>query len=188
MHYLRLLIHFLQFLIFYLIQGKSIIPKVALIWQENQRYKRYFQQQNIKLHFNTHEKLFIRSMFLQNKKASRFFTMVTAGTILYKLKNAVKAFWATDKAQKKSGRPPLSKVIKEIIKNMKINNYLWGCPRISDELKKLSIDACPESVRRVPIYHGVNFSKLIGNHCLPVTSLLWISSGLSDFMCSSLFS
>jgi len=34
----------------------------------------------------------------------------------------------------KEGRPPITKAMKLLIKNLKIDNYLWGCKRIQDEL------------------------------------------------------
>ncbi|MBI9101660.1 MAG: hypothetical protein JEY99_04555 [Spirochaetales bacterium] len=48
---LKFLFHLLEFALFYIINRKSIIPKIALIWQENHRYKRYFNEKNVKLPF-----------------------------------------------------------------------------------------------------------------------------------------
>jgi len=73
---LKSLFHLFKFTLFYIINKKSIIPKIALIWQENQRYKRYFNEKNIKLSFSTQEKWFIRSMFISNPKAKKHFTLV----------------------------------------------------------------------------------------------------------------
>ena len=53
---LKSLLHLLEFCLFYILNRKSIIPKIALIWQKNQRYKRYFQQKKIKLPFSLQEK------------------------------------------------------------------------------------------------------------------------------------
>jgi len=52
--------HLLEFLLFYIINRKSIIPKIALSWQENLRYKRYFNDKNKKLPFSFQKKWFIR--------------------------------------------------------------------------------------------------------------------------------
>jgi hypothetical protein len=83
---LKSLLYLLEFCLFYFLNRKSIIPKIALILQENQRYKRYFQQKKIKLPFTIQKKWFIRSMFISNPKARRYFTLVTPETILYKWK------------------------------------------------------------------------------------------------------
>ena len=122
---LKSLLHLLEFILFYIINRKSIIPKIALIWQENQHYKRYFEDKKIKLQFSLHEKWFIRSMFISNPKARRYFTLVTPETILYRWKRAIKDYWTYDKPiTRKRGRPPITKAMKLLIKNLKINNYL----------------------------------------------------------------
>ncbi len=111
---LKSLFHLLEFLLFYIINRKSIIPKIALIWQENQRYKRFFNERNIKLPFTIQEKWFIRSMFISNPKARRYFTLVTPETILYRWKRAIKDYWTYDKPKtKKKGRPRITKEIRD---------------------------------------------------------------------------
>jgi len=147
---LKSLFHLLEFVVFYIINRKSIIPKIALIWQENQRYKRYFNEKNIKRPYSIQEKWFIRSMFISNPRARRYFTLVTPETILYRWKRAIKDYWTYDKPKtRKKGRPPVTKAMKLLIKDMKINNYLWGCTRIQDELEKISIDVSRETIRKV---------------------------------------
>jgi transposase InsO family protein len=147
---LKSLFHLLEFILFYIINRKSVIPKIALIWQENQRYKRYFREKNIKLPFSLHEKWFIRSMFISNPKARKYFTLVTPETVLYRWKKAIKDYWTFDKTKpRKKGRPPITKTLKLLIRDMKIDNYLWGCKRIQDELRKISIDISRETIRKV---------------------------------------
>ena len=86
---LKSLLHLLEFCLFYILNRNSIIPKIALIWQENQKYKRYFQQKKIKHHFSIQEKWFIRTMFISNPEARKYFTLVTSETILYRWKKAI---------------------------------------------------------------------------------------------------
>jgi hypothetical protein len=89
-------------------------------------------------------------MFSSNSKAQKFFTLLTPETILYRWKKAIKEYWAqTKNDSKKRGRPPIAKSIKELIREMKIDNYTWGCQRIHDELKKISIDVSRETIRKV---------------------------------------
>ena len=148
MLFLKSLFQLLEFTLFYIINRKSIIPKIALIWQENQRYKRYFNEKNIKLSFSIHEKWFIRSMFISNPKARRYFTLVTPETILYRWKKAIKDYWTYDKPKtRKKGRPPITKAMKWLIKKLKIENYLRGCKRIQNELEKISINISRETIR-----------------------------------------
>ena len=79
---LKSLLNLLEFCLIYIINKKLIIPTIALIWQENQRYKRYFNKKNVKLPFSIQEKWFFRSMFISNLKARKYFTLVTPETIL----------------------------------------------------------------------------------------------------------
>jgi len=37
--------------------------------------------------------------------------------------------------------------MKILIKKLKIENYLWGCTRIQDELEKISIDISRETIK-----------------------------------------
>ena len=185
---LKSLLHLLEFILFYIINRKSIIPKIALIWQENQRYKRYFEDKKIKLQFSLHEKWFIRSMFISNPKARRYFTLVTPETILYRWKRAIKDYWTYDKPiTRKRGRPPITKAMKLLIKNLKINNYLWGCKRIQNELEKLSIDISRETIRKViqdyrksgEIKPNYSWSKFLKSH--------WQSLFACDFFTVDIF-
>jgi len=50
---------------------------------------------------------------------------------------------------RKRGRPLITKILKLLIRDMKIDNYLWGCKRIQDELEKISIDISREAIRNI---------------------------------------
>lgn len=185
---LKSLFHLLEFYLFYIINRKSIILKIALIWQENQRYKRYFNEKNVKLPFSIQEKWFIRSMFISNPKARKYFTLVTPETILYRWKSAIKNYWTYDKPKtRKKGRPPITKAMKLLIKKLKIENYLWGCTRIQDELEKISIDISRETIRKViqdfrksgDIKPNYSWSKFLKSH--------WQSLFACDFFTVDIF-
>ncbi|MGL1891785.1 MAG: helix-turn-helix domain-containing protein [Spirochaetaceae bacterium] len=66
------------------------------------------------------------------------------------MKKTIKDYWTYNKPKtRKSGRPPISKAMKLLINKLKIENYLWGCMRIQDELEKISIDISRETIRKV---------------------------------------
>ncbi|MDA3810106.1 MAG: hypothetical protein PF518_07190 [Spirochaetaceae bacterium] len=89
-------------------------------------------------------------MFISNPKARKYFTLVTPETVLYRWKRAIKDYWTYDKPKtRKKGRPPITKAMKLLMKNLKIDNYLWGCKRIQDEFSKISIDISRETIRKV---------------------------------------
>ena len=62
-------------------------------------------------------------------------TMVKPTTLLDWQRRFIKNYWTYK--HKTPGRKPVSKGIKDLILVMKIDNDLWGCHRIADELKKL---------------------------------------------------
>jgi hypothetical protein len=73
-------------------------------------------------------------MFISNPKARKYLTLVTPETILYRWKKAIANQRTFDRYNAgKKGRPPITKVTRLLIKNMKIDNYLWGIKRIQDE-------------------------------------------------------
>jgi putative transposase len=89
-------------------------------------------------------------MFISNPKARKYFTLVSPETILYRWKKAIKEYWTYDKTKiRKKGRPPITKAMKLLIMNLKIDNYLWGSKRIQDELIKICIDISRETIRKV---------------------------------------
>ena len=69
-----------------------------------------------------------------------------------------------DFSDPKSGRPPLTKKIKELILKIKNENILWGSRRIAGELKKLGIDISHVTVHRIiQAYRRNGYVKPIGS-------------------------
>ena len=113
---------------------------------------------------------------------------MTPETILYSWKKAIKDYWTYDKPKsRKKGRPPITKAMKLLIKKLKIVNYLWGCIRIQDELKKISIDISRETIRKViqdfrksgDIKPNYSWSKFLKSH--------WQSLFACDFFTIDIF-
>jgi hypothetical protein len=84
--------------------------------------------------------------------------------------------------QKKRGQKPISAADRALILEMKIDNPLWGCRRISDELKKLNIDIHHTTVNKIiqtfrkqgKIQHTGGWKKFLETH--------WNSLYGMDFM------
>jgi len=92
---------------------------------ENQQYRRFFKEHNLKPSFLPHEKQAIHECFALDNTLSRIFTLVSPKTILSVWHNAIAKRW-THKHKHTPGRPPVSKEIKELILKMKQDNFLWG--------------------------------------------------------------
>ena len=124
----------------------SAFPKIALLWLQNNHYRRYFKQHNIHYPFQPHEKQAVHTFFTLAKNPSRFFPLVSTRTVLSAWKNAVATHWSQKHTP---GRPHLSKAVRELILKLKKENPLWGAWRIRDELRKLSISVSHETISRI---------------------------------------
>jgi putative transposase len=57
-------------------------------------------------------------------------------------------FWKRKTKNNKGGRPKINKEVIELIKQMVIENPLWGVPRVHGELLKLGYDVSQSTVQR----------------------------------------
>ena len=87
-------------------------------------------------------------LFEKTKHAGTFFSLVSPETILKLWKRIIDKYW-TQKHTSKPGRPPITKYIKELILNLKQENFLWGARRIRDELSKLCIYVSHETISNI---------------------------------------
>lgn len=81
------------------------------------------------------------------KRKNVIFTMVKPETLLNWQRRFIKNFWSYK--HKTPGRRPVTKDIKNLILEMKQKNYLWGCKKIANELKKINIDIHHTTVNRI---------------------------------------
>ncbi len=164
------------------------VTRIALLWQENRYYRRYFQERNIRLPFELHEKWFIHAAFSTQKKNRKWFTLVKPETILHAWKRAIAAYWSQNVTVKvRPGRPPITNTTRELIRDIKNSNFLWGVFRIQDELKKLNILVSRETIRKVladyrksgEIKPNLSWAKFL--------KAQWSSLFACDFFCVDLF-
>jgi transposase InsO family protein len=144
---LNLFLSLFRFCVFLVSSRSGAIPKIALVWFENQCYRRYFKQHGIHPNMLPYEKQAVHAFFSIAKNPSRFFSLVSPHTVLTRWKNAISRYWTHPK--RSPGRPPLSSAVKNLILKLKQENYLWGARRIRDELSKLSIIVSHETISRV---------------------------------------
>jgi transposase InsO family protein len=84
--------------------------------------------------------LFFSTFFKKRKDV--IFTL-----LLLKKENEIMKRWFFK--HKKRGRKPITSKIRALILEMKKDNPLWGCRRISDELKKLDIDINHTTINKI---------------------------------------
>jgi hypothetical protein len=89
MVFVHLFLSLFRFCVFLLSSRSGALPKIALVWLENQHFRRYFKQHGIRPRLLLHEKQLVHEFATQTKSPSRFFSLVSPKTVLSSWKNAV---------------------------------------------------------------------------------------------------
>jgi putative transposase len=126
---------------------RDLIFTLMLLKKENEIYKRQINRQKVQSTLKRVDRLLFSLIFKLSRKAINHMTLVEPSTLLNWQRKFIKNFWTFK--HKIPGRKPVSKEIKNLILEMKVENQLWGCHRIADELKKLGIDLNPTTVNRI---------------------------------------
>ena len=120
---------------------------MVLLKKENEIYRRHLNLQNKKLQFKKDDKFTLAMINALSKRAINHLTIVKPNTILDWQRSFIKNFWSYE--HKAPGRKPITRKIKNLILEMKQENYLWGCKKIANELKKINIDIHYTTVNRI---------------------------------------
>jgi putative transposase len=84
-------------------------------------------------------------------------------------------FWTWKCRRDKSGRPGISKDVRELIRTMSKNNSLWGAPRIHGELLRLGINVSQATVAKYMARHPKPPSQawrtFLANHTKQLASI-----------------
>lgn len=126
---------------------KNVIFTMLLLKKENEIYRRHQNLQNKKLQFCKNDRFSLTMIKALSKKAINHLTIVKPETLLNWQRRFIKNFWSYK--HKPPGRKPVSKDIKKLILEMKRENHLWGCKKISNELKKININIHFTTVNRI---------------------------------------
>src|SRR5262245_43572862 len=103
--------------------------------------------------------------------------MVKPETVIGWHRKGFRLFWTWKVHRGQTGRPPVSKEIRQLIRKMSRENSLWGAPRIHGELLKLGIDIGETSVgkymarRRKP--PSQNWRTFLENHVKTMVSTVF---------------
>jgi transposase InsO family protein len=120
---------------------------MVLLKKENEIYRRHLNLQNKKLQFKKDDKFTLSILNALSRRAINHLTIVKPETILSWQRRFIKNFWSYK--HKTPGRKPITRDIKDLILEMKQENYLWGCKKIANELKKINIDIHYTTVNRI---------------------------------------
>ena len=126
---------------------KDIIFTMLLLKKENEILKRTLNLKNIKLKSSMKDRLSLSIIAAISKRALSHLTLVKPKTLLDWQRRFIKNRWTYPK--KKPGRKPVPQSIRDLILEMKLDNRLWGCIRIADELSKLGIDIHYTTINKI---------------------------------------
>jgi hypothetical protein len=126
---------------------KDMIFTLLLLKKENQIMKRHLDLQGRRIRTNHSDRFNLSLISILSKKAINHLTLVKPETLLVWKRKFIKRRWSFE--HKKQGRKVVSSAIKKLILAMKRDNPLWGCRRITDELKKLDIDIHHTTVNKI---------------------------------------
>lgn len=144
-HFLAALLHSIFKVIF--TSRRDLIFTLMILKKENQIFKRQTKLQKVQSMLKRRDRLFLSVISILSKRAIDQLTLVKPSTLLDWQRKFIRNYWTYK--HKSPGRRPVTKQIKNLILEMKLENQLWGCHGIADELIKLGIDLNPTTVNRI---------------------------------------
>ena len=100
---------------------------------------------------------------------------VQTGTVIAWQRKRFREHWANLSRHDKTGRPPVPKEIRELIRKMSEANVSWGSPRIVGELNKLGIDVAKSTVDKYRVRSrkpsSPTWKTFLNNHVRDLVSI-----------------
>lgn len=131
----------------FLKKRKDFIFTILLLKKENEIMKRHLNLHGKRIVSNHSDRFCLALIASLSKRAISHLSIVKPETLLEWQRRLIKRRWTYK--TKKQGRKPVSTANRQLILDMKTDNPLWGCRRISDELKKLDINIHHTTVNKI---------------------------------------
>jgi hypothetical protein len=147
------------------------VSVVALV-KENHVLKRKFSPAQIRGKLSLFDRLFFASIAHLFQNIKEHITIVKPETVLSWVRKFQKRFWSYPHKKKKTGRPPITKNIKDLVLKIKNGFISIGNGQIRGELLKLGIDISESSIARIlavfrkkgKVRKGITWSQFIKSH------------------------
>ena len=141
---------------------RSLIVIILSLKKENEILKRHLNLSGKRLNTKRSERFILSVLLNIYGRITKHLCFVKPVTLLKWQRYFIRKHWTYKNPR--SGRPPLTKMTKELILKMKNENILWGSRRIAGELKKLGIDISYVTVHRIiQTYRKSGFIKATGS-------------------------
>ncbi|MDC7242381.1 MAG: integrase core domain-containing protein [Spirochaetales bacterium] len=142
---IRILIDAVLFLI---ADKSSAFRKYALLQKENEILRRRLELSGKRVQFTDQDRSFIARLTLLDKRLLSKLTIVTPQTVLRYWQKKASRRWCSSPGHI-TGRPRVTKQIRNLVLEMKRRNHLWGYSRIAGECKAMNLTVSKDSVRRI---------------------------------------
>ena len=141
---------------------RSLIVIILSLEKENEILKRHLNHSGKSLNTKRSERFILSVLLNIYGRITKHLCFVKPVTLLKWQRYFIRKHWTYKNPR--SGRPPLTKMTKELILKMKNENILWGSRRIAGELKKLGIEISHVTVHRIiQTYRKNGFIKPTGS-------------------------
>lgn len=123
---------------------------------ENQVLKEKHGKKRILLNDDQRRRLAFKGKVLGRKRLEQVGTLFTPDTILRWHKKLVTKKWdCSNRGKRKSGRPRLPDVVKQLVIRIAKENSCWGYDRIADAVGNIGYKISDESVRKILKKQGI---------------------------------
>ena len=127
---------------------KDILLWTLTVKKENTILLRSLKSRRKRANFRFADKVFYLIVKMLRRNVSRHFTIVKPETVMKWTRNLIRRYWTFPSRKKKRGRPETVVETKQLILEMKNENFYWGIKRIQGELMKLCSLSCLRKVER----------------------------------------
>jgi hypothetical protein len=100
-----------------------------------------------RLAFSTMDRLIFAGLYRLAPSVLNALTIVKPGTVIKWHRAGFRLYWRW-KSRPHGGRPKASSEVRQLIREMSLENPLWGAPRIHGELLKLGIEVGQTTVAK----------------------------------------
>ncbi|MGC1953443.1 MAG: integrase core domain-containing protein [Gammaproteobacteria bacterium] len=127
-----------------------------------------------RLEFTNGDRLFFVLLYRWFPSVLKAIVIVRPETVVRWHRAGFRHYWRW-KSKRRGGRPPISAELRALIRQMSLENVLWGAPRIQGELLKLGLTVAQSTVARYMVKtddpSGQRWSTFLRNHAPQIAAM-----------------
>ena len=127
-----------------------------------------------RIQFAIGDRLFFILLYRLFPSVLKVMTIVRPETVVRWHRAGFRRYWRW-KSRVRGGRPPVSAELRALIRQMSLENVLWGAPRIQGELLKLGFTVAQSTVAKYMVKRddpsGQNWGTFLRNHAPHIAAM-----------------